>query len=160
MHYQDLPGKEGGYTRTGSRTPMQWSRGLNCGFSGADSRTLYLPVEQGADVPTVETQEEREDSLLHMVRDLLNFRKQHECFFDHTNLTIVSADPDRRSFAYQRGSLLMLCNPAGETEQIVLSGLPWKTWKKVYEIGQGTWEGERCLLEAQSFVIYEMGGEQ
>jgi maltose alpha-D-glucosyltransferase/alpha-amylase len=160
MHYQDLPSKEGGYTRTGSRTPMQWNRGLNCGFSRADSRKLYLPVEQGADVPTVETQEERPDSLLHMVRALLNIRKQHESFFDHTNLEIVSADSGQRSFAYQRGRLLMLCNPSGEAEQIALSGLPGKTWNKVYEIGQGTWEGERCLLEAQSFVMFEMGGER
>ena len=26
MRYRALPGKEGGYVRTGSRTPMQWVR--------------------------------------------------------------------------------------------------------------------------------------
>lgn len=160
MHYLDLPSKEGGYTRTGSRTPMQWKRGLNCGFSETDSSKLYLPVEQGEDVTTVEEQEERADSLLHMVRSLLTFRSQYECFCDHTNLKIVSAVPARRSFAYVRGSLLMLCNPAGRAEEIDFPQLSGKALKKVYEIGKGTWKDARCLLEAQSFVIFEIGGEQ
>ena len=36
MRYQGhLKSKEGGYYRTGARTPMQWNRALNCGFSTA-----------------------------------------------------------------------------------------------------------------------------
>ena len=34
MRYLDVPTKEGGYQRTGSRTPMQWNSGRNMGFSG------------------------------------------------------------------------------------------------------------------------------
>ena len=33
MRYLRLPTKEGGYFRTGSRTPMQWAPGENLGFS-------------------------------------------------------------------------------------------------------------------------------
>jgi len=34
MRYQgDLVSKEGGYSRTGSRTPMQWNSEKNLGFS-------------------------------------------------------------------------------------------------------------------------------
>lgn len=40
-----LPSKEGGYTRTGSRTPMQWTGGKNAGFSDADADKLYLPIQ-------------------------------------------------------------------------------------------------------------------
>ena len=34
MRYLDVPTKEGGYFRTGSRTPMQWNDKKNHGFSG------------------------------------------------------------------------------------------------------------------------------
>ena len=40
-----LKSKEGGYERTGSRTPMQWTNGDNAGFSAASSEKLYLPVD-------------------------------------------------------------------------------------------------------------------
>ncbi len=154
MHYQELPSKEGGYTRTGSRTPMQWDHSMNCGFSAADSNLLYLPVEQGEHVPNVADQEAGKDSLLHMVRDILALRRSHAAFEDHTNLEIVSASKKQRSFAYQRGSLLILCNPSGQEEEVKLSGMEGRAWKKLFEIGAGTWNGESCLLGEQSFVIY------
>ena len=46
MRYFELPTKEGGYTRTGTRTPMQWSEGNNKGFSTAPADKLYLPVDE------------------------------------------------------------------------------------------------------------------
>ena len=49
LAYRPLPTKEGGYVRTGSRTPMQWSADEpNLGFSTADPAALYLPVDDGA----------------------------------------------------------------------------------------------------------------
>lgn len=60
MPYRPLPTKEGGYTRTGSRTPMQWDAGEpNLGFSTADADLLYLPVESGS--PTPGTTDEPQD---------------------------------------------------------------------------------------------------
>ena len=53
MRYRNLPGKEGGYTRTGSRTPMQWDNSANHGFSQAAADALYLPVDEREDAPTV-----------------------------------------------------------------------------------------------------------
>ncbi|PJM78405.1 alpha-amylase family glycosyl hydrolase [Bifidobacterium scaligerum] len=52
MHYRPLPTKEGGYVRTGSRTPMQWdAKTPNLGFSAAaNAKALYLPVEPGGAV--------------------------------------------------------------------------------------------------------------
>ena len=47
----DMPSKEGGFTRTGSRTPMQWKKGKNAGFSDGAKELLYLPVnENGVNV--------------------------------------------------------------------------------------------------------------
>ena len=46
MRYMDgMPSKEGGYDRTGSRTPMQWDHSANAGFSSAAPANLYLPID-------------------------------------------------------------------------------------------------------------------
>lgn len=79
MHYQkNLISKEGGYDRTGSRTPMQWTCGKNAGFSQADESKLYLPVEKGNDIPNVEEQDNDSSSLLNTVRKLINIRRSDE----------------------------------------------------------------------------------
>lgn len=44
MPYENIPSKDGGYVRTGSRTPMRWSREENAGFSAAEEKNLYLPL--------------------------------------------------------------------------------------------------------------------
>ena len=41
----DMISVEGGYERTGSRTPMQWSKGVNGDFSSAPSRMLYMAMD-------------------------------------------------------------------------------------------------------------------
>ncbi|WP_236023593.1 alpha-amylase family glycosyl hydrolase [Bifidobacterium miconis] len=42
-----LRSKEGGYERTGARTPMQWDDSTNAGFSAARRGDLYLPLDDG-----------------------------------------------------------------------------------------------------------------
>ncbi|MBR1560643.1 MAG: glycosylase, partial [Clostridia bacterium] len=74
MRYLDLPTKEGGYYRTGSRTPMQWDGGKNLGFSAGCADALYLPVDPAADAPTVAEQAGDPDSLLNAVRAILALR--------------------------------------------------------------------------------------
>lgn len=76
MRYiENLPSKEGGYNRTGARTPMQWGSGKNLGFSESD--TPYLPVDDREDAPTVEKQLKDPDSLLNFVKELIKIRKAH-----------------------------------------------------------------------------------
>ncbi len=68
-----LPSKEGGYNRTGSRTPMQWKKGKNAGFSEADSDKLYLPTDENG--VNVSEQAANEDSLLNTTKNLIALRK-------------------------------------------------------------------------------------
>jgi len=75
MRYLDVPTKEGGYTRTGCRTPMQWSAKRNAGFSDAPAKSLYLPIDPRADRPTVAAQEDDPLSLLNTVRALTSLRR-------------------------------------------------------------------------------------
>ena len=78
MRCQVLPNKEGGYKRTGSRTPMQWSNGRNKGFSDARANQLYLPVDPRKSAPVVGSQMDRPNSLLNRVRRLIALRNKHK----------------------------------------------------------------------------------
>ena len=75
MKFVDLPNKDGGYQRVGSRTPMQWNHSVNDGFSKA--KELYLPVNTASDI-TVEDNLKNPESLYYFVQKLINIRKNNE----------------------------------------------------------------------------------
>lgn len=150
MRYRKLPGKEGGYTRTGSRTPMQWDESPNHGFSEADASMLYLPTDDEDGAPTVEEQQGRRDSLYHMVRELLRIRGGQAAFAKHDNLELLIAEEGRRSFAYRRADLIMLCNPSDHAETMEIAV---RDEEIIFAVGSCGQADRGCILEAQSFVI-------
>lgn len=103
MKYQEgLESKEGGYERTGSRTPMQWTRGRNAGFSKASKKDLYLPVDPSSSAPNVESQLARRDSLLNRIRRLIELRRSAEAFGPRGQLEILYMKPGRYPLIYLR----------------------------------------------------------
>lgn len=90
LKYRVLPTKDGGYDRTGSRTPMQWTAGKNRGFSYA--QTLYLPVD-GEPGISVEEMEARPGSLLHVVRELSALRRGHAALGAGTEMAFLGEEP-------------------------------------------------------------------
>lgn len=85
MRYLPIVSKDGGYERTGARTPMQWDDGANCGFSGCEPETLYLPVDENAQSRTVAAQKDDPDSLMNWVRTLIGLKRTLKCLrFDAT----------------------------------------------------------------------------
>lgn len=103
MRYRSLPTKEGGYVRTGSRTPMQWDADKpNLGFSSAPTESLYLPVDSAADAPTVASEAAREDSLFNWVREVLALRAEQPALASAGGFDVVAAPSDGRAFAYLR----------------------------------------------------------
>jgi glycosidase len=103
MHtFDELPSKEGGYERTGVRTPMQWSNELNAGFSTASPDQLYLPVDPSPDRPNVTSQEQKADSLLQKVRRLVAIRKSHRALQASADLAILFAQAGKYPLVYQR----------------------------------------------------------
>ncbi|MBQ3133726.1 MAG: DUF3459 domain-containing protein [Clostridia bacterium] len=98
MRYvEGLPSKEGGYNRTGARTPMQWTDGKNFGFSSADS--LYLPTDPSCDAPTVTAQESDPNSLLNFTRKLLALRHEHPALSADASFEVLA---DGYPLAYRR----------------------------------------------------------
>lgn len=102
--------KEGGFQRTGTRIPMQWTRGKNCGFSTADADKLFLPVDMGVDPVNVEEQERDENSLLNFVRKVIALRKQNEDFCG-TDFEVVFCESGRFPLIYKRGRFTVVVNP-------------------------------------------------
>ena len=56
---------------------MQWDSSANAGFSAAPAARLYLPVDPDPGRPTVAGQRADQNSLLHLVRDLIALRRAH-----------------------------------------------------------------------------------
>ena len=152
MRYLDVKTKEGGYFRTGSRTPMQWDSTKNLGFSDAPSDCLYLSLDCSADAPTVQNQTAKEDSLLNTVRAILKFRHSSEDLRANCSFVPVYAKPDSALFIYQRQNLLLAVNPSAETISVSLDAL-----KKVsairFSIGGGSLLDNSLTIEPQSFLI-------
>ena len=153
MRYLDLPTKEGGYYRTGSRTPMQLCNGKNFGFSEAKSCDIYLPVDNSSDAPTVEDQETDPDSLLNTVRRILHVRHENTDLQAEPNLEIIRAECGELPFVYKRGELFLAVNPSGRTVSVpcMYNG------KLLFAIGGGSLHQSRLTVEPQSFVIFRRG---
>jgi maltose alpha-D-glucosyltransferase/alpha-amylase len=104
LRYQaGLAGKEGGYRRTGSRTPMQWDATPGAGFSTAPPERFYLPVDPDPGRPTVEAQERDPGSLLNRVRALAALRSATPALQGAAPFRPVFAEPGRYPFVYLRG---------------------------------------------------------
>ena len=125
MRYlQDLPTKEGGYTRTGSRTPMQWAPGRNLGFSTGPSDALYLPVDRLADAPTAAEQAATPGSLLNTVKAILALRHGEKDLQADGPLEILHAKAGDPLLIYRRGGRVLAVNPSGRPAETKLAGEP------------------------------------
>ncbi len=147
MRYLELPTKEGGYFRTGSRTPMQWTKGKNLGFSEGCEDSLYLPVDSAADAPTVEAQENDPDSLLNMVKGILALRHKEEDLQADAEFKVLCSEKGK-AFVYKRGSLTIAVNPSNkeQTAPVAVEG------EVIYSIGKATL-GSQITLAPQTFVV-------
>lgn len=117
MRYvEGLTSVEGGYDRTGSRSPMQWDDCVNAGFSLAGEEKLYVPLDPAADRPTVKGQMEEEDSLYHEVKELIAFRQEHPALKSRGTIDFVCAEKNSYPFAYLRSveeeRILVILNPS------------------------------------------------
>jgi len=117
MPTQDgLPSKEGGYNRTGSRTPMQWNDLENAGFSTAPANRIYLPVDPAPGRVCVSAQEADPNSLLQRVRQLAGLRHAWPALQASGDFQVIYAEAGCYPFVYLRSSkdqrLLVAINPS------------------------------------------------
>ena len=122
MKTSNLTSKDGGYSRTGSRTPMQWNKSRNGGFSSTKGE-LYLPTML-ANKNNVEDSLKDEKSLLNYIKKLISIRKQ----YDDLRNNEVEINNDNGLVSIKRNKLVLYMNisdrviPLDESKVIIHSG--------------------------------------
>ena len=117
-HVPGLPSKEGGYERTGSRTPMLWDASPKAGFSGADTARFYLPLDPSVERPNVQAQESDSLSLLHFVRHLIAQRSKYPALGSDGGYRTLHAKAGVNLLVYERTQgeerIIVALNPSAE----------------------------------------------
>jgi len=166
-YVRGLVSKEGGYNRTGSRTPMQWTSGRNAGFSTAPSRDLYLPIDPAKNRPTVEAQEKDPSSLLHHIRRLASLRREHPALAGDGDFEAVYAEKNRYPFIYQRKlggeRILVAINPSDRpVSKTIRIENPVSDWTEMMVSGakiELTGSNMRVRMEGVSYGVFSLGHE-
>lgn len=151
MRYIPQTSREGGYHRTGSRTPMQWdSTKKNLGFSAAEKEKLYLDVDRLPNAPCAAQQMSDEDSLWNLVRRLNLLRSRHEDLQADEDMQILACD-ESGVLCYRRGSLAVAFNPTDATQKLEMP-----LGDKLLELGSAASDGKNTVLAPQTAVIFRM----
>ncbi len=149
MNYvENLISVEGGYGRTGSRSPMQWNSSANAGFSTAAPHKLYVPIDPDLKRPTVEKQQADEGSLYYEIKKLINIRKSTPALQSCGEIEFINIG---YPLVYKRTAgeqtITVIINPSAESQP-----LPEVSGKLLYRFGEGIADGE---IKGMSVVYLE-----
>ncbi|HIU04885.1 MAG TPA: glycosylase [Candidatus Coprousia avicola] len=146
MRHLDVTSVEGGYMRTGARTPMQWDDGVNHGFSGAPADRLYIAQDPAPDAPTVAAEMADERSLWREVQRLIAMRQANPALATEGAIEFVYCEKDAYPLVYlrsERGSdgapkaggqrVLVALNPA---DRVVTCPCPYEVDEVLYTLGK------------------------
>ncbi|MDD6484848.1 MAG: alpha-amylase family glycosyl hydrolase [Clostridiales bacterium] len=119
MRYLDgITSVEGGYERTGSRSPMQWDESKNAGFSDGDK--LYIRLDDSSDRPCASKQMQDENSLRSEVKRLIEIRNQNPALSNTADIEFIKYDG--YPFIYRRftdtDSVYVIINPHADKKRV------------------------------------------
>lgn len=122
----DIVSVEGGYPRTGSRSPMQWNSGLNAGFSEAKTEDLYISIDPDENRPTVEKSLADPESLYQEIRKLTRIRQSVPVLQSEARIEFLYCEDYAYPLAYRRtdgkDSVLIILNPSGKETSFDYNG--------------------------------------
>lgn len=157
-YIENIKSVEGGYVRTGSRSPMQWDNTTNAGFSSAPKEKLYIKQDDDPNRPTVQNQLEDEKSLLNEVKKLIKIRQAETALQSRGGIEFVYAEKDKYPLAYIRSAgedrILVVINPS---EKEASFDCEYKIREAVYSFGQSAvCENGRLTAAGQSAGFYKI----
>ena len=136
-YVEDLVSVEGGYERTGSRSPMAFDTSKNAGFSSADEDMLYIRQDGSKSYINAETEEKDENSLLNEVKKIIKVRKAHPALSCRSEIELLGNKGAGYPLAFirrnEKESMLMIFNPSRKEARLGFS-LPEK-YETVYSLG-------------------------
>lgn len=150
-----LVSKEGGYERTGSRTPMQWDGSTNAGFSAAPAEDLYLPLDPDASRPCVAAQCDDPESLYATVRALTALRRTIPALAADADFAFLHAKSHTYPLVYSRHrgdqTLIVAINPSEQDASCTLDITPSDA---VFTLGTAcTWQDGALTVPAASAAV-------
>lgn len=126
-YVEGLASVEGGYERTGSRSPMAWDHTTNAGFSSAPKEDLYIAQGPTVDTVNVETEQSDPNSVWNAVHALIALRKEHPALGNEADFQLLELQDHSYPLVYERkaGSerILVVLNPSGQ-EAVMETALP------------------------------------
>lgn len=136
MRHLKVTSVEGGYERTGARTPMQWNNNKNYGFSQADPDRLYTSQDMSEDAPVVSNQMGKNNTIWSEVQKLIAIRKAHSALCASGKIAFISQG-DKYPMVYLRyddkEQILVVINPSSNDMSIVC---PYKVQEIIYNLGE------------------------
>lgn len=153
MRYvEGLTSVEGGYNRTGSRSPMQWDDTTNAGFSSAPKEKLYISLDESKDRPTARAQMADENSLRSEIKRLIAVRQAHKALMNKGEIEFVYAEKNAYPLAYLRTSgdekILVILNPADRETAFECD---YSLGKEIYSFGgKVTQNGKKITVPAKT----------
>lgn len=149
MNYiEGIPSVEGGYERTGSRSPMQWDSTLNCGFSSAPAKDLYIRQDPSEDRPTVQARQEDYSSLYYIIRNLIALRKAHPALQSRGKIEFLYAEKNKYPLIYKRTAgeeeITIILNPYEKYVTCEKAVIP--TDEILYIFGKAAYEEDGMLV--------------
>lgn len=151
----DVVSVEGGYIRTGSRSPMQWDGGLNAGFSDGAAEKLYIPIDPDPARPTAENQMADPNSVYHEVKKLIEIRQSVPVLQSEAQIEFLYCEDHAYPLAYRRtdgkDSVLVVINPSGKEAGFDYDG---KLGEVIYQNGgELKAEGGKLIVPAATAVF-------
>jgi len=157
-YVEGLTSVEGGYERTGSRTPMQWDDSVNAGFSSAKKEMLYVAQDSDENRPTIKNQAADENSLYNEIKKLIKIRKENAALLSKGEIEFVAAKKDTYPLAYVRSSedekILVVINPSAEDVTFDFDG---KFGEEIYRFGgNAESDGKVVKVSGQTAVFVKL----
>lgn len=160
MQHLEIPSVEGGYDRTGARTPMQWNDEKNYGFSKAEADKLYTQQDRSTNAPIVSKRMDDAGSLWNEIRKLCAIRRAFPALCAYGEIRFVYCDPEKYPLVYLRTSeserILAALNPS---EKDVTCPCTYQLEDIIYSLGKPISSKDKMLyVPGQSVGFIKVAG--
>lgn len=147
MRYvEGLHSVEGGYGRTGSRSPMQWDDTKNAGFSEADEDKLYISQDRDPNRPTLKKSMEDENSIYNEIKRLIAVRQSHKALQSKGEIEFICYEKNAYPLVFVRSSgeekIMVIINPADKPASFESE---YSLGDAVYTIGAMAYENDSVI---------------